>query len=99
MSTAAVPQFNFVMDKQGKPLFVQLPVQDWEVFVEEFRRLAILLQFKAQLKEAFREVRQIQEEEKPKSEKNRPKFGSAKGKYRMAADFDEPLETVKDYME
>lgn len=27
-----------------------------------------------------------------------PKFGSAKGKIKMSADFDEPLEDFKDYM-
>lgn len=27
-----------------------------------------------------------------------PKFGSAKGKYILAADFDEPLEDFKEYM-
>ncbi len=32
------------------------------------------------------------------NEKKRPKFGSAKGKYKMSADFDAPLEDFKDYM-
>jgi hypothetical protein len=30
--------------------------------------------------------------------KNTPKFGSAKNKYILAADFDEPLEDFKEYM-
>lgn len=30
--------------------------------------------------------------------KNRPKFGSAKGKYKMSVDFDEPLDDFKEYM-
>jgi hypothetical protein len=34
-----------------------------------------------------------------KPQKNRPKFGSAKGKYQMSADFDAPLDIFKDYME
>ena len=34
-----------------------------------------------------------------KTKKNRPQFGSAKGKYRMSADFDAPLDIFKDYME
>jgi hypothetical protein len=34
-----------------------------------------------------------------KDQKNKPKFGSAKGKYILAADFDEPLEDFKEYME
>jgi len=34
-----------------------------------------------------------------KTEQNKvPVFGSAKGKYRMADDFDAPLEDFKDYM-
>ncbi len=28
----------------------------------------------------------------------KPKFGSAKGMFKMSADFDEPLEDFKDYM-
>ena len=32
------------------------------------------------------------------TEKKRPKFGSAKGKYQMSADFDAPLDDFKDYM-
>jgi len=31
-------------------------------------------------------------------EKNRPKFGSAKGMFVMKDDFDEPLEDFKEYM-
>ena len=34
-----------------------------------------------------------------KTKKNRPQFGSAKGKYRMSADLDAPLDIFKDYME
>lgn len=38
-----------------------------------------------------------------KSDKNvpqniKPKFGSAKGNYKMSSDFDAPLEVFKDYM-
>ena len=33
-----------------------------------------------------------------KKERKKPKFGSAKGKYKMSADFDAPLEDFKDYM-
>ncbi len=32
------------------------------------------------------------------NEKKRPKFGSAKGKYQMSADFDAPLDDFKEYM-
>ena len=33
-----------------------------------------------------------------KSEKKAPVFGSAKGMFKMAPDFDEPLEDFKEYM-
>ena len=32
-----------------------------------------------------------------KSNKNKPKFGSAKGMFKMKKDFDEPIEDFKDY--
>lgn len=38
----------------------------------------------------------VQETEKPKSTGR--KAGSAKGKYKLAPDFDEPLEDFKEYM-
>ena len=65
IAVATVPQVNFVTDNTGKPLFVQLPIQEWTSFIEEYQRLVVLLQFKARLKNAFREVRQIQRGEKP----------------------------------
>lgn len=35
---------------------------------------------------------------KKKSSSKKPKFGSAKGMFKMAPDFDEPLDDFKDYM-
>ena len=64
MSAAAIPQVNYVTDSKGQPVFVQMTVQDWAFFVEEYRRLATLLAFREGLKNAFREVRQIQKGEK-----------------------------------
>lgn len=64
MPTATIPQVNYVTDNSGKPLFVQLSIQDWTSFIEEYQRLVTLLQFKSQLKSAFREIRQIQKGEK-----------------------------------
>lgn len=64
MSTVAIPQVNYVTDSKGKPLFVQMPIQDWTSFIEEYQRLATLLQFKARLKNAFSDIRQIQKGEK-----------------------------------
>ena len=43
---------------------VQINVDDWENFVQEFRRVQDLLALKNKLKNAFREVRQIQKGEK-----------------------------------
>jgi hypothetical protein len=54
-----LPQTNYVVDAQGQKVFVQLAVQDWENLVNELARLENLLAFKAKLKDAFREVRQI----------------------------------------
>ncbi len=59
-----IPQANYVVDNQGQKIFVQLSLQDWENFVNEFRRLESLLYLKSKLKNAFREVRQIQKGEK-----------------------------------
>lgn len=54
-----LPQTNYVVDAQGQKVFVQVTVQDWENLVNELTRLENLLAFKAKLKDAFREVRQI----------------------------------------
>jgi hypothetical protein len=54
-----LPQTNYVVDAEGQKVFVQLAVQDWENLVNELARLENLLAFKAKLKDAFREVRQI----------------------------------------
>jgi len=40
----------------------------------------------------------IQEKSKKQTTKKIPAFGFAKGTFKMAADFDEPLEDFKDYM-
>lgn len=59
-----IPSAKYLLDKKSKKAVVQLTVQDWEQFVEEFERMKNLLHFKQELKEAFREVRQIQKGEK-----------------------------------
>ena len=60
----SIPQANYVVDNQGKKIFVQLSLQDWESFVNEFKRIENLFLLKNKLKSAFREVRQIQKGEK-----------------------------------
>ncbi len=59
-----IPSAKYLSGKQGKKAYVQLAAQDWEQFVEEFERMKNLLNFKQELKEAFREVRQIQKGKK-----------------------------------
>ena len=59
-----IPEANYVIDQHGQKIFVQLDVQDWERFVQEFKRIQNLLMLKGKLKNAFREARQIQRGEK-----------------------------------
>ncbi len=40
----------------------------------------------------------IQTRQSPVPARNKPVFGSAKGKIKLSPDFDEPLEDFKDYM-
>lgn len=54
-----LPETNYVVDAKGQKVFVQIALQDWEQLINEVKRLENLLDFKAKLKEAFREVRQI----------------------------------------
>lgn len=54
-----LPEANYVVDTQGHKVFVQVSIQDWENLIQEIKRMEDLLAFKAKLKEAFREVRQI----------------------------------------
>ena len=60
---AAIQQVNYASDQQGKKV-VQIKIDDWENFVQEFRRVQDLLALKNKLKNAFRGVRQIQKGEK-----------------------------------
>ena len=39
------------------------------------------------------------QKQKNQEKNKKPQFGCAKGKFRMSADFDEPLEDFKEYME
>jgi len=80
------------------------------VFIPENRRLSIevprevpsgqvILTFtpKAAEQEPATE-RAVASEGSPLVQKKVPVFGCAKGQFKMAADFDEPLEDFKDYM-
>lgn len=59
-----IPEAYYVVDHQGNKIFAQINAQDWENFVGEFKRMQNLLELKDKLKNAFREVRQIQRGEK-----------------------------------
>ena len=58
------PKANDVVDSHGQKVFVQLSVQEWENFIHAFRRIESLLSFKKKLKNASREVREIQRGER-----------------------------------
>jgi hypothetical protein len=59
-----VPSANYVVDNHGQKMFVQLTVQDWENFVSEFKHIENMFLLKNTLKNAFREMHQIQNGEK-----------------------------------
>lgn len=59
-----IPKANYVVDQQGQKVFVQLSFQDWENLINEFKRMENLLLMKSKLREAFKEVKQIQRGEK-----------------------------------
>jgi len=40
----------------------------------------------------------LSKQKKNKTEVSHPQFGCAKGRFKMSADFDEPLDDFKDYM-
>jgi hypothetical protein len=41
----------------------------------------------------------LSKQQNNKQKFNKPKFGCAKGRFKMSPDFNEPLEDFKDYME
>lgn len=59
-----IPEANYVVNDKGQKVYVQVAVSDWENLIAELKRLETLLNFKAKLKNAFREVRQIKRGEK-----------------------------------
>ena len=59
-----IPQANYVVNHDGQKMFVQIPVHEWENFVNEYQHFENLLSFKYKLKDAFQEVRAIQKGEK-----------------------------------
>lgn len=55
----ALPKYTLVNNPQGQPVFVQIPMEEWAKFVEEFQRMQALLKFKKRFQSAFLEVRDI----------------------------------------
>ncbi len=55
-----LPKHILVNNPQGQPVFVQIQVEEWAKFVQEFQRMQTLLTFKKRFQTAFREVRDIQ---------------------------------------
>lgn len=49
-------------------------------------------------KEALNYIEYLLRRYQENQDKRKPKFGSAKGMYKMASDFDAPLDDFKDYM-
>ena len=60
LKMTALPKLNYVTNPQGQPVFVQISVEEWTKFVQEFQRMQTLLAFKKRFQTAFREVRDIQ---------------------------------------
>ncbi len=55
-----IPQVNFVVNDNGKPVYVQMPVQEWEALMKDYNRLKNLASLSHKFKKAFKEIRQIQ---------------------------------------
>jgi hypothetical protein len=58
-----VPKTKYIFDDEGNKKLVQLSVQDWENFVNEFRKLQNLTKMKKKLKNAFIEIKKIEKGE------------------------------------
>ena len=59
-----IPHTNYVIDSKGQKKYVQLSVEDWDLLISEIQRLENLVKFKSNLKEAFREVKEIKTNKK-----------------------------------
>jgi len=63
-----IPEINYLLDNQGKQSIVQLKVEEWEKFVQDFKAMHEMIGLKSRLKNAFLEVKQI-EKQKQKATK------------------------------
>lgn len=59
-----LPKVNYIVNGKGEKLFVQISVKDWDKLIAEHQRLKSLIDFRNQLKDAFRESEQIRRGEK-----------------------------------
>ena len=55
-----IPEANFVVDSNGEKIFVQINVDEWNAFVQEYKRLQEMLAMKAKLNGAFKQMKRIQ---------------------------------------
>jgi|GEM_PF-1982939 hypothetical protein len=82
---------QYLKDNSGNKTSVVIPLEEWEKFQVELKKLKT----KTHVVNSEHLITKKIKAEK----KSRPKFGSGKGFFIMAPDFDEPLEDFKEYME
>jgi|GEM_PF-588025 hypothetical protein len=59
-----IPKASYVIDNHGEKISVQISVKDWKNLISDYKRMRNLLLMKKKLKNAFSEVRQIQNGQK-----------------------------------
>lgn len=52
---------EFVNDRKGKVKAVQIPIRQWDALTKKLRKYEQALKIKADLRQAFREVNQMQQ--------------------------------------
>ncbi len=52
---------EFVNDRKGKVKAVQIPIRQWDALTKKLRKYEQPLKIKADLRQAFREVKQMQQ--------------------------------------
>lgn len=55
-----IPKANYVVDSNGDKIFVQITVDDWNAFVQEYSKLREMFVMKGKLKTAFKQMQKIQ---------------------------------------
>jgi hypothetical protein len=60
-----IPAINYLVNDKGKKIFVQMNIEEWEIFLSSVKKMENMIYIKNTLKEAFREVNQIKQGKKP----------------------------------